>query len=324
MIDEERLNKIHLHPIPHFQKIVGTLMLMPNYNLPGRKTEIVLENADNIPPEGGCIFVMNHTDRYNYWPFQYQLWREKRGFTATWVKGKYYENPYLALFMDLANNVPLPSKGYVITKDFQGKMERTPTADEYKAVKAYVDGKLSFEDAIRQGGRDVAGFLVGPWKEGDSYAEDLEARFIRMMQRVVAITKEGLAERLNLLIFPQGTRSKRLTKGHTGAAQMILHTEVPVIPVGCNGSDKAYPGNSPLSSGGRIVYRIGKPLTVKDALKRFRIKEPFVPFTDSAAKHQATFRRLTDYLMDRINDLLDPEYQYGEDEERERGADRFL
>ena len=324
MIDEERLNKIHLHPIPYFQKVVGTLMLMPNYNFPLRKTKIVLENADNIPREGGAIFVMNHTDRYNYWPFQYQLWREKRGYTATWVKGKYYENPYLAWFMDAANNIPLPSKGYVLTKDFQGRMERTPAPEEYKAIKGYVDGKLSVEEAGQQGGTAVATFLQGPWKEGDTYAEDLEARFIRMMQRVVAITKEGLAKGLNLLIFPQGTRSKRLTRGHTGAAQMILHTEHPVIPVGCNGSDHAYPGNSPLSSGGRIVYRIGKPLTVDDALQPFRIDEPFVPFTDSAAKHQETFRKLTDYLMDRINELLDPEYQYGEEDSGKKGADRFL
>ena len=41
-------------------------------------------------PDEPVIFAMNHTDRYNYVPFQYGLWQEKDRFTATWVKGKYY------------------------------------------------------------------------------------------------------------------------------------------------------------------------------------------------------------------------------------------
>jgi hypothetical protein len=33
---------------------------------------------------------MNHTDRYNYWPFQYQLWKWQYPYTTVWAKGKYY------------------------------------------------------------------------------------------------------------------------------------------------------------------------------------------------------------------------------------------
>lgn len=35
------------------------------------------------------------------------------------VKGKYYENPFIAAFMDSMNNIPLPSRGYVITTRFR-------------------------------------------------------------------------------------------------------------------------------------------------------------------------------------------------------------
>lgn len=326
MIDLARLNAISLHKEPLGQRIVARIMLMPNYSSPFTRTEIILEGVENIPANGGAIFVMNHTDRFNYWPFQYKLWKDGLGFTATWVKGKYYESKLMGKFMDLTNNIPVPSKGYVLSKDFVLAMKRTPTNTEYEVLKSLTDGKISEDQAKQQGGPSVERFLQRTWPDSPEgkYADSLERRFNAMMERVVEINKEGLAKGLNLLIFPQGTRSVRLTKGHTGAAQMILHTGAPVIPVGCNGSDLAYPGNSPLSSGGKIVYRIGKPLTVDQELKPFQIKEPFMPFTHDAEKHNPQFRKLTGYLMDRINDLLDPRYKYADDVELEKGARRFL
>ena len=324
MINLERLNRINLHPVPFGQKIVANLMLLPNYNWPGKRTNITLEGKENFPRGGGSILIMNHTDRYNYWPFQYKLYREGLGFTATWVKGKYYENAAIGWFMDKTNNIPLPSKGYVFARDFKEVMERVPSDTEYTALKAYLDGKATRDEAVKQGGDGVAKFLDRPWPDGQGdYAKSLEARFREMMERVVEINMDGLRKGLNLLIFPQGTRSKRLTKGLTGAAQMILFSKAPVVPVGCNGSDAAYPGNSPLSSGGNLVYRIGKPLHADRELAPWKIDEPFVPFTQSAEKFQKNFRGVTDYLMDRINELLDPPYQYGE-AELEKGAKRFL
>ena len=107
--------------------------------------------------------------------------------------------------------------------------------------------------------------------------------------------------------------------------QIILHSGAPAIPVGSSGSDRLYPGSSPWSRGGTVTYRIGRPLTMAGELSRFAIPagEPFTPFTVGAEQHAATFRALTDTLMDRINDLVDPEYQYGE-ADTDRGARRFL
>ena len=67
----------------------------------------------------------------------------------------------------------------------------------------------------------------------------MRSLFAAMMQRVVEINRDGLQKGLHLLVFPQGTRSRRLTRGHTGAAQIALHTGAPVIPVGCSGSDRS-------------------------------------------------------------------------------------
>jgi 1-acyl-sn-glycerol-3-phosphate acyltransferase len=148
-----------------------------------------------------------------------------------------------------------------------------------------------------------------------------------MMSRVVRINRDGLDRGLCLLIFPEGTRSRRLGKGHTGAAQIILHPDAPVVPVGCNGSNRCYAGDSPWSRGGEIVYRVGAPLAPDGELARFRIAEPFVPYTADAARHEPTFRALTDLMMTRIAAQLDPEYLPGPGDDAggpESGARRFL
>ncbi len=51
---------------------------------------------------------------------------------------------------------------------------------------------------------------------------------------------------LNVIIFPEGTRSLTLGTGKTGIAHLALKSGKKVVPVGCNGSDRVYPGKSPL------------------------------------------------------------------------------
>ncbi len=328
MIDQARLDAIHLHNRPLLQRIFGWLLLTPNYRFPLSPTRIHLEGTEHIPRGGGAVFVMNHTDRYNYWPFQYALWRQGLGYTATWVKGKYYENSFLGWFMDAANNIPIPSKGYVMIKDFAALHGRVPSDPEYAALKLAIHGGPE-DTARKEGGPAVAALLDRSWPDTPTctYAASLEARFLRMMQRVVEINREALAMGLNLLIFPQGTRSIPLTRGHIGAAQIILHTGAPVVPIGCSGSDRCYPGNLPFSHGGQITYRIGQPLTHDKELAPFLPPGPFVPFTASAEPYHDHFQRLTDLLMDRINHLVDPPYRYGGQvgvTPAERGAKRFV
>lgn len=330
MLDLRRLQAIRLNPRPLFQRAVGWLFLGPNYSWPLSPTRITLEGEEQLP-RGGAILVMNHTDRYNYWPFQYALWRRGLGYTATWVKGKYYENALLARFMDAGNNIPIPSKGYVISKDFLAHAGRLPEPAEYAALRRVADGKLGPGEEMPPA---VAALLAGGPAGGfpaPDYLASLEGRFSAMMARVVEINQEALQMGLHLLIFPEGTRQLRLGRGHTGAAQIALYTGAPVVPIGCNGSDRCYPKDSPLSRGGAITYRVGAPLRPEAELRPFRdavAGRPFVPFTASAEAHGATFRAMTDLMMDRINALLDPPYQRdpeasgpgGEGE----GARRFL
>ncbi len=336
MLDLARLERLKLVRRPPGQRFFGRL-LGANYRwFPG--VELVLENQDRIP-DRPVIYAMNHTDRYNYWPFQYVLWKRLDRFTATWVKGKYYEGAFLAWFMESMAQLPTVSRGYLITRDFVSVMNRTPTDQEYVLLRAVVDARAIGEtgtvptppdvpEMLLRKARNPFGLAFDP-TEGD-YADYICGVFRAMMARFVDLNRRAMEIGLDLLVFPQGTRSKRLLPGHTGLAQVALHLEVPIVPVGCNGSDRVYPGASPFARKGRIVYRVGQPIFYED-LEAFHIKESFVPFSATAERdHASEFRGVTDRVTDRIDELLDPEYRRASDSDSEtdevpeRGADRFV
>lgn len=320
MLTLERLQNVRLHTRSLGQKMVANLGLMWDYRLP-RRTRIVLEGVENLPEER-VIFAMNHTDRYNYWPFQYATYRKGLPMTATWVKGKYYENALMGWFMDHCNNIPVPSKGYLITVQMRQATGSVPDGESYRALRTLMDtGALpeTVPAAVQrfldqQGGADA-------WRAA---VDDL---FARMMREVVRLNRQALDIGCNLIIFPQGTRSIRLSKGRIGLAQLAQHLGATIVPVGCNGSDAVYPGGSPFARGGRIVYRIGAPLPIDHPdLAPHRVDTPFEPFTAAADPHRPAFEAITQVVMDRINDLLDPQYQYAPDGASDgvQGARRFV
>lgn len=331
MLDLQRLERIRLSRHPLGQRVVGWALLMPNYRLPPR-VRIDLEGAERVPDEP-VIFAMNHTDRYNYWPFQYAWWRRCDRFTATWVKGKYYENPAVATFMELTNNLPTVSRGYLITRDFLSTMERRPSDAEYEALRTFVDatarGEPSEPDAavpraILERPRDMLGRRFEPARE--SYASAVDALFRQMMRRFVELNEQAARVGLDLLIFPQGTRSKRLSRGHVGLAQMAMHLDLPVVPVGCSGSDRVYPGGSPLARPGHVIYRFGDPIRRQDAVAWVDARE-FEPFTPEAERtHHAAFQRYVDEVMQRIDGLVDEDYRFTHDGASEgvSGSSRFV
>lgn len=333
MLDLNRLERIRLTSSPIGQKMVAGLLLMPNFKLPPR-VKIDFEGFDNLPDEP-VIFALNHTDRYNYWPFQYRLWRNLDRYTATWVKGKYYENALMGRFMEMTNNIPTVSRGYLIARDFQAVCDRKPSGDEYRALRDAVNAAATRDGdpsalaevvpaPILDQPRDVLGVAFAPHQE--DYPTYINRLFGQMMKRFVELNIEARDKNLDLLIFPQGTRSIRLSRGRIGMAQMALYLKMPVIPVGCNGSDKVYTGNSPIGSGGHIIYRAGEPIRYED-MKQFHINAPFEPFTPEAESlHHDAFQGYVDEVMERINVLLDPPYQFAEDLQSDgvSGGNRFL
>jgi len=304
MIDEKYLDNIRLSSTPIGQKIIGTLVLVPNYHL-FQHVDIRFENLERIPRGETVIFAMNHTDRYNYWPFQYRLWRLGYPFTTVWAKGKYYRSKVVGKMLDASNVIPVPSMGYLVEEFYRQRFGRRIGKDEYRAVKDWIDGKIDETSAQGKLRAETANLFTR------GFIEHLKGYHQLLMEKVAQLSTKALLEwGLNLIIFPEGTRSLRLGTGRTGLAQIALYSGKKIVPVGCNNSDRIYTGHSPFARSGTVTYRIGEPLSVDGRLKEFRITEPFKLFSrESQQKHKVQFEGVTQVVMDSINELLDERHR---------------
>jgi len=334
MLDLPRLERIRLMKRPIGQVFFGHTVLSPNYNrLPG--IDIQLEGIENIPDEP-VIYAMNHTDRFNYFPFMYKMWKLKQRYITVWVKGKYYENPLVGTFMELTSNLPTVSRGYIIAKDFTLTMGQRPTESEYDTLRALVNAAAAPDQAsetvdtygippkLLQTKRNILGVEFDPG--GSSYATTINAVFDAMMRQFVKLNERSFELGLDLLVFPQGTRSIRLPKGRIGMMEVAMRYRKTIVPIGCNGCDLVYTGSLPIARKGNIIYRIGEPITYED-LSEFHIDEPYQPFTaDAEHRHRDKFQGAVDIVMNRINELLEPQYQFSDDLKSTgvRGTSRFI
>lgn len=316
MVDLDFLKNINLATSPWGQKFVGRAILAPNYHLFAR-VKIKMENIENIPKGEPVIFAMNHTDRFNYWPFQYKLWRARDyPFTTVWVKGTYFNNKILGRLLKICNTFPVPSKGYIIQELFKKTFQRSTTREEYRMIKDLLDQKVSLTDVLQNATGEVRDLLSDRWSRmssaGASFLQFIENNYYTMMERVAQISLGALFEKkLSIIIFPEGTRSVTLSEGRSGIAQLALKSEKAVIPVGCNGSESVYPGSSPIARSGTITYRIGQPMTVNDHFNKLRIKEKFKLFSkESQQRYKDKFDAATEAIMKNINLLLDDRYRY--------------
>lgn len=302
MVDLKHLNRINIAPVPRFQKVVGHLVLMPNYRI-FADVKITFDGVSNIPKNENVIFAMNHTDRFNYWPFQYKMWKLREyPFTTVWVKGKYYKNAVLGKLLDWCNLIPVPSMKYLIEEMYAGKMGRRLKEDEYRAIKDAIEGVDS------QKGRELAAQI------DETFLEFIVPYYETIMERVAELSRIAIREKKqNIIIFPEGTRSTTLGEGKTGLAQFAVNTRTTIVPVGCNNSHRIYPGSSPFAKSGEVIYRIGEPLSFDGALKKYRIDEDFKFFSaESRTKYKEVFEEVTNIVMAHINDLVDEHHRVSE------------
>ncbi|HBH87983.1 MAG TPA: hypothetical protein DDY17_10355 [Syntrophaceae bacterium] len=305
MVDLDYLERIKLVSKPMGQQIVAALLLYTNYNIFAH-VDIQIENIDRIPRDENVIFAMNHTDRFNYWPFQYKLWSMKSfPYTTVWVKGKYYRNALLAKGLDLCNLIPVPSMKYLIEELYKKKFKKRIEGNLYRAIKDVIDGKYEKIEQYPKAATEVISAM------GEQFVDFIRSHYDLIMERVAELSRKALCEQnLNLIIFPEGTRGSVLGEGRTGLAQIALATDKKIVPVGCNNSDELYTGSLPFAKSGVITYRIGETLSLQDQLKEFRIEEKFKPFSkESQQKYKKHFEQVTVIVMESINRLLDEKYK---------------
>lgn len=305
MVDLEHMKRIRLVTKPIGQRIVATFLLHTNYRI-FADVDIRIENVDRIPRDENVIFAMNHTDRFNYWPFQYKMWHMKCfPYTTVWVKGKYYGNAFLAKGLDLCNLIPVPSMGYLIEEFYKKKFKRRMDRDIYRAIRDVIDGVYNGVESYPKAARETL------CEMGENFVDFVRNYYDMIMERVAELSRVALCEKdLNLIIFPEGTRGTQLGEGKTGLAQLALHTAKKIVPVGCNNSDALYSGSLPFAKSGRITYRVGEPLSLEKQLKEFAIPEPFTLFSkESQQKYKTQFDEVTRLVMEHINLLLDEKYR---------------
>jgi len=315
VINSEHLDNINLRTYSLAQVLIGRLLLIPNYHIFSR-VKIIIENYENIPKGETVIFALNHTDRYNYWPFQYKMWRQGKGKlpqTTTWVKGEYYGNALLRKFFDWTNNIPVPSRGYLIREDFKNIVNEKISNIEYRILRDYASRRTTFKKVGAEMTENIRRVIDYPRRLLSGievpYSDYIDSYYRQLMARVAEINFRALFEKnLNVIIFPEGTRSSTLGAGKTGIAHLALKSGKRVVPVGCNGSDRVYPGNLPWAKSGTIVYRIGTPIDPREIVGD--IDRSFVPFSrDAEVELEDEFREFTQFVMERINELLDDRHR---------------
>ncbi len=316
MLLPQDLRSIHLTRRPLGQRLFERIFVSPSWWI--RRVRIEVEGLDRLGTAGPALIAMNHTDRYNYWGIQVALARAYNRYTSAWVKGKYYENWFSRSFMHSMSNIPVASRGYLIAADFHRRVGRPPTTAEYRQLRDLVDHPSNVDlDATLQA---QLGMPPTEW------AASIETLFEGHAHEVVRLTGQALSVGLQVLIFPEGTRSVRLTRGRTGIAEIAYHYRVPVIPVGCSGSHRVYPGNPPWPSPGTVQYRVGEPLHPDDpALAAHQVGPDFRPFSNRARlDHGPKFQAFVDVLMDRIGLLVDAEHRPAAHAEASADVGRFI
>lgn len=300
----DRLKEMHLPKVPYMQILIARTYLAWDYRFPV-PTTLSVDGIDRMDHRQPFLVAMNHTDRFNYAPFMAHI--DKMGLPplAPWVKGKYFKKPWLAKLLTWTACTPVPSRGFLLTLDWLARMNRPPEEGEYRQLRQIGDGEYADQELLP----GVAEYLrQAPGGSAEEYFPLFQQHFESLSAALVRINIEALELGYRPLIFPQGTRSKRLTPGFSGIVQMALHLKVPILPIGVSGSDKIYPGNSSRSKGGHVHYTVGElydPSAEPDAPK------DFLPLTIAASRqHGSVFNQLTSNLMDRLNVLLPEEYQF--------------
>lgn len=295
-----------------------------NYWIPP-KINVIIEGMENIPTDRPVCFAMNHTDRYNCWPFQVRFLQQRDQFAVTWVKAKYYQNIFVRTFLTATSNIPLASRGYVIANQFKQSVGRAPSRDEYRFIRDLLDQKQELnQDSLLSASSECRQFLSpSPAKQ----LQKIEDYFGLLSKEVLALNRKALDLGHHILVFPQGTRSKRLLPGHTGMAQMTQALGLDIVPIGCMGSEKCYPSSSPWAKSGTIHYRVGAVLPIDgEQLGEHRCTTDFIPFSRaSQLEYGDNFRAITDIVMNEINNLLDEPYQFATSAMQEQtDIQRFL
>lgn len=279
--------------------------------LQNTRVRVVLDGYPTLTEP--VLFAMNHSHYFDFMPSRRALWAQRRVQTVGFVKARAYQNRLEAPFIKTIGNVPIISRGYLISADFAALRGRKPSEDEYRALREHVDHGAPLPDAsiyraLEGQARDMLDIAYEPGLT--SYREAIQQRYASGMAACVAQARAVLDEGVSLHIYPQGLYSTRLSRGRIGTVELALALDVPIVPVGFSGMNECFRKHEMVPyRAGTLTMRFGRPRRVtRPELVDFR---PFVPADEQRLRD--VLEDETRALMDEINALLDPGYRWGED-----------
>jgi 1-acyl-sn-glycerol-3-phosphate acyltransferase len=267
------------------------------------------------------LFAMNHSHYYDFMQSRRALWLQRRMQTVTFVKPRAFQHRLEGAYMKRMGNIPLVSRGYLISADFAGLHGRRPSEDEYRRLREHVDRGAQLPDAplfraLQSSARDM---LDLPYEPDDTrYDVAIKQRYRAAMATTVELARSVLAAGVSLHVYPQGLYSTRLTRGRIGTVQLARALDVPIVPVGFSGMNECFGHRQMLAhTRGTLTMRFGEPRRVSaPELAEFT---PFDP--DEELRLRGPLERETQALMNDINALLDPAYTWGEDPDEGDGLE---
>lgn len=289
-----------------------------------RSLNMVLEGDEHIPNES-CIVATNHTHNYDFLPLRYLFYHQKGKSLATWIKARAWQGRLLIHYLSNTANVPLASRGYIISGDVKSLFHRKPSEEEYRALRDHLDQGVDlpegeFFDRVQNEQRLIFDQPFNPSEQ--TYREALEACFIDFMDASLEVaqrvTDNGIFHHVN----PQGSRSSRLTTGKPGVIHIAASLKIPILPVSIIGMRSAMPNQGLKSAGGTVTVRCGAPYLPELS----DLSEEYLPFRAMNQADEAVVQRELTHLMSKINDLCDEETCMSEGfvSDGKQGVARFL
>lgn len=285
------------------------------------RARVELQGLEHLP-KGPAIFAPNHTHKFDFFPVRCALLH--RGVhLMTWIKARDYQHPAMRWILGKGGNIPLVSRGFLIAADFVQVHRRKPSEDEYRALRLHVDEGTPLEQSLAArlaAPRRIAGVEVDL---SQGYRPALRHAYHLLMEEALRLARIGRDAGRHQHIYPQGATSRQLTPGHPGVVQAALALGVPVVPVGVSGCREVFLGKGhPFTRGGRVTVRLGAPFEVPRAL----VPTGFRPFhPDDEDAHRVVLQAQSDRLMEVINGLCAPSYQWADDarSDARQGVARF-
>lgn len=292
-------------------------------HIPGVRLE--MEGLERLPKQQ-VIFAQNHTHMLDFLPLRAPLLVDHGINMVSWVKARAFKHPAMGKFLSKTGCPPLCSRGYFIVADFHALIGRRPSEAEYQALRAHtthgepLPAGEPFE-AIKRVARDMVGWHFNP--QCTTYREAIEAAYQEAIAITLRLTRRAMNHGHHVHVYPQGSISSRLTRGHLGLAHAAAALDLPVVPVGVSGCRETFVGSSPSLRPGRIVVRFGDPYRIPIE----ELPAGFRPFNreDELANYD-WMQHHVDEVMARLNTLLEPDYQYSEGFEHDgkSGTARFF